>query len=214
MKKVSVSIIGTEILKLNKTLKVLEDANVDFIHLDVMDGVFVNNLTFGPDIAHEIINSTHIPADTHLMIKYPEKYIDRFIDIGSEFITVHVESEGNKHKIIDRIKERGKKAGITLNPDTPLSKIDPYLPMVDLVLVMTVHPGFYGQKFREDCIQKLREIKEIREKRGFGFFIEVDGGINKETAPKVAPYVDIIVSASFVFKGKDIKERILFLKQL
>ncbi len=212
--KVSPSIIATEFLTLKDTLLELERAGADFIHLDVMDGVFVDNITFGPDIASEIIKNTALPGDTHLMIQNPEKYIGRFLDTGTEYLTFHIEADGDKQKIIDEIKERGRKAGITLNPDTPLCEIEPYLERVDLVLIMTVHPGFYGQKFREDTLEKLRKIKHIRDTKGYRFLIEVDGGINEKTATEVAPFVDIIVSGSFIFKGGSISERISFLKQL
>lgn len=212
--KVSPSIIATEILELKNMLPLLEKLDVDFIHLDIMDGVFVNNITFGPDIASEIIRSTSIPGDTHLMIQNPEKHLDRFIETGTEYITFHIESQGDKDRIIDRIKKRGKKAGITLNPDTPVLTIEPYLDRVDLVLIMTVNPGFYGQKFKNEMIEKLKLIKNIRESRGYDFLIEVDGGINKKTAPLVAPYVDVIVSGSFIFSGNNLNDSILFLKQL
>lgn len=212
--KVSPSIIATEILELKNMLPLLEKLDVDFIHLDIMDGVFVNNITFGPDIASEIIRSTSIPGDTHLMIQNPEKHLDRFIETGTEYITFHIESQGDKDRIIDRIKKRGKKAGITLNPDTPVLTIEPYLDRVDLVLIMTVNPGFYGQKFKNEMIEKLKLIKNIRESKGYDFLIEVDGGINKKTAPLVAPYVDVIVSGSFIFSGNNLNDSILFLKQL
>ncbi len=212
--KVSPSIIATSFLTLKDTLSKLEKLDIDYLHLDVMDGVFVNNITFGPDIASEILGSTVLKGDTHLMIQNPEKYIDRFLDTGTEILTFHIESQGNKRSIIKRIRERGKKAGITLNPATPLFEIEPYLKEVDLVLIMTVHPGFYGQKFKNEMIDKLKAIKRIRDEKGLNFLIEVDGGINDKTAPLVAPYVDVIVSGSFIFKASNIEDSIAFLKRL
>ena len=212
--KVSPSIIAASFLDIKSIIRELENNGADYIHLDVMDGVFVDNLTFGPDIASEILNFSRLGGDTHLMIKNPEKYLERFLDTGTEILTFHIESEGNKMSMIKRIKERGRKAGITLNPSTPLIEIEPYLSLVDLVLVMTVHPGFYGQEFKHEMVSRLKELKKMREKKGYNFLIEVDGGINKDTAPLVAPYVDIIVSGSFIFKKGDIKENITFLKRL
>ncbi len=212
--KVSPSIIAASFVDIKHVVQELEQKGADFIHLDVMDGVFVNNLTFGPDIAREILSLTKLKGDTHLMIQNPEKYLDRFLDTGTEILTFHIESEGNKRSMIRKIKEKGKKAGITLNPSTPLFEIEPYLNEVDLVLIMTVHPGFYGQKFKPEMVERLKEIKRIREERGLNFLIEVDGGINRETAPKVAPYVDIVVSGSFIFKGGQIEDNIAFLKRL
>lgn len=212
--KVSPSIIAASFLDIRKVVTELEKSGADFIHLDIMDGVFVDNLTFGPDIAGEILSVTGLKGDTHLMIKNPEKYIDRFLDTGTEILTFHIESEGNKRSMIRKIKERGKKAGITLNPSTPLIEIEPYLSEVDLVLVMTVHPGFYGQKFKSEMVERLKDLNRMREERHLNFLIEVDGGINRNTAPQVAPYVDIIVSGSFIFKGGNVEDNIAFLKRL
>lgn len=174
----------------------------DYLHLDVMDGHFVPNISFGPHVLSGLKRITNIPLDTHLMITNPLDYIDLFVEIGSSFITVHVEA--NKvQESINRIKASGVKAGITLKPKTKLEMLYPYLDQVDLVLIMSVEPGFGGQKFMVDQLDKVRELVRLRETYHYHYVIEIDGGINGDTA-KLAKEagVDIAVVGSYVFNSK------------
>lgn len=174
----------------------------DYLHLDVMDGHFVPNISFGPHVLSGLKRITNIPLDTHLMITNPLDYIDLFVEIGSSFITVHVEA--NKvQESINRIKASGVKAGITLKPKTKLEMLYPYLDQVDLVLIMSVEPGFGGQKFMVDQLEKVRELVRLREIYHYHYMIEIDGGINGDTA-KLAKEagVDIAVVGSYVFNSK------------
>lgn len=210
--KVSPSILACDFSKLKEEVRSVEGA--DFLHLDVMDGVFVPNLTFGPFMVEVINKLTSIPLESHLMIIDPLKYIDAFAEAGSDTIIVHVESRSDMIKTLKKIKSRGIKSGICLNPETPLRTLLPLFELVDLVLVMTVNPGFYGQKFMPQVLPKLEKLREIKESKKYNFSIEVDGGINEETAKIVAPYVDIIVSGAFIFSSENREEKINYLKKL
>lgn len=175
----------------------------DYLHLDVMDGHLVPNISFGPHVLSGIKKLTKIPLDTHLMIQNPLEFIDQFVEIGSSIITVHVEAN-RVQESINRIKASGIKAGITLKPKTKLEAIYPYLDQVDLVLIMSVEPGFGGQKFMEDQLDKVRTLVELRKAYNYHYVIEIDGGINGQTAllAKKAG-VDIAVVGSYVFNSKD-----------
>lgn len=175
----------------------------DYLHLDVMDGHLVPNISFGPHVLSGIKKLTKIPLDTHLMIQNPLDFIDQFVEIGSSIITVHVEAN-RVQESINRIKASGIKAGITLKPKTKLEAIYPYLDQVDLVLIMSVEPGFGGQKFMEDQLDKVRTLVELRKAYNYHYVIEIDGGINGQTAllAKKAG-VDIAVVGSYVFNSKD-----------
>lgn len=175
----------------------------DYLHLDVMDGHLVPNISFGPHVLSGIKKLTKIPLDTHLMILNPLDFIDQFVEIGSSIITVHVEAN-RVQESINRIKASGIKAGITLKPKTKLEAIYPYLDQVDLVLIMSVEPGFGGQKFMEDQLDKVRTLVELRKAYNYHYVIEIDGGINGHTAllAKKAG-VDIAVVGSYVFNSKD-----------
>lgn len=210
--KVSPSILACDFARLPEELKSIE--NADLIHLDIMDGVFVPNITFGPFLVETIHRLTPIPLESHLMIIDPLKYIDAFADAGSEIITFHIEAKSDVLKTIKKIKSRGKKVGISLNPETPIRNLLPYFEMVDLILVMSVNPGFYGQKFMPQILPKLEKLRELKDSKKYSFLIEVDGGINEETSKLVAPYVDIIVSAAYIFSSQDRKAKIEELKKL
>jgi ribulose-phosphate 3-epimerase len=210
--KVSPSILACDWAHLEEELKSVE--NADLLHLDIMDGVFVPNITFGPFLVETINRLTDIPLESHLMIIDPYKYIDVFADAGSDVIIFHIESKADPLKTIKKIKSKGVKAGISLNPETPIRNLLPYFEYLDLILVMSVNPGFYGQKFMPQVLPKLEKLKELKDTKNFPYLIEVDGGINEETSKLVAPYVDIIVSANYIFSSKNRKEKIEKLKEL
>ncbi len=195
------SILTADFNRLEAEIKTIQTA--DYLHLDVMDGHFVPNISFGPHVLGGLKKITNIPLDTHLMITNPLDYIDLFVEIGSSFITVHVEA--NKvQESINRIKASGIKAGITLKPKTKLETLYPYLDQVDLVLIMSVEPGFGGQKFMEDQLEKVKALVKLRTAYNYNYLIEIDGGINGETAKLAkAAGVDIAVVGSYVFNSKN-----------
>jgi ribulose-phosphate 3-epimerase len=178
------SILAADFGHLAKDVQRVIDAGADWLHLDIMDGQFVDNISFGPAIVKLVRGLTSLPLDVHLMIERPDHYVPRFAEAGANSITVHVEAEA-KHDVartLRLIRERGCHAGLTLNPATPFTALEPHLPNVDLVLIMTVHPGFGGQSFRPEMMAKVRRARELRESLGNDYEIEVDGGINAETA--------------------------------
>ena len=163
----------------------------------------------------ETINKlTELPLESHLMIIDPLKYIEAFAKAGSDIIIFHVEAKTDVLKALKKIKSLGIKAGLSLNPETPLRTLLPYFELLDVVLVMSVNPGFYGQKFMPQVLPKLEKLKEIKDSKKYNFTIEVDGGINEETAKLVAPYVDVVVSGAYIFESKNRKEKIDYLKKL
>jgi ribulose-phosphate 3-epimerase len=200
----STSILDSNFADIRTTIKMLDRAKVEFIHFDVMDGNFVPNITFGPKIIKPLRPLTTTPFDTHLMILNPEKYIDDFLQAGSDIITVHQEAVKDAGFIIDTVKSRGKKVGFSIKPGTPAEVLYKYIDRIDLILVMSVEPGFGGQKFMEPVLNKVREYRDIVDKNKYDCLIEIDGGINKETAPLAcAAGADILVSGSAIFGSKN-----------
>ena len=198
------SILSADFSKLGQEIKDVEKAGADWIHIDVMDGHFVPNITIGPVVVKSIRPVTKLPLDVHLMIKEPEKYIESFVKAGSDIITFHIESDGDPKEIVRLIRYFKKKVGVSVRPKTDIGKIAGILPMVDMALVMTVEPGFGGQVFMGDCLSKIEEIRKIFKKD-----IEVDGGVNELTAQDViAKGANIIVAGTSVFGAKNYAEAI------
>ncbi|MFH0763795.1 MAG: ribulose-phosphate 3-epimerase [Candidatus Omnitrophota bacterium] len=198
------SILSADFSRLGEEIRAVEKAGADWIHIDVMDGHFVDNITMGPVVVKSIRPVTKLPLDTHLMIKNPQKYIERFAKCGSDIITFHIEVEADPKEIIRLIRYYKKKVGVSIRPKTDLKTLPAILPMVDMVLVMTVEPGFGGQEFMPDCVAKIEELRRIFRKD-----IEVDGGVNGTTAAEVIKAgANIIVAGTSVFGTKDYAEAI------
>ncbi|MCR5112953.1 MAG: ribulose-phosphate 3-epimerase [Acholeplasmatales bacterium] len=211
--KVALSILTADWIRFADSLKeVIND--VDYIHMDIMDGEFVPNISFGPAVVKSLRPVTDKPFDTHLMLLHPQNYIKQFAEAGSQYITFHVEADCDVMETINLIKSFGVKPGISIKPGTPVSAIEKYLPYLDLVLVMSVEPGFGGQKFMPSAIDKAKELKELREKNNYNYLISVDGGINDKTLPAIAEYLDLAVSGSYVCNADNKKERLEILHKM
>lgn len=200
MKKIAPSILSADFSRLGEEILAVEAAGADWIHIDVMDGHFVPNITIGPGPVKSLRKITKLPFDVHLMIENPEQYIDSFADAGSDVITVHVEAARHLHRLIAQIKERGIKAGVSLNPATPLVEVEPILGDIDVLLIMTVNPGFGGQKFIEQSLLKIRKARELVNSTAPGVAIEVDGGVTIDNIASIAEAgADIFVAGAAVF---------------
>jgi len=207
------SLLSADFSNLKEEVKKIEEADADILHLDIMDGRFVPNITFGPLIVSALRPHSKLIFDVHLMIVEPEKYIKDFAKAGADWISVHAEATLHLHRTILKIKELGKKAGVALNPHTPLNILEYILDDLDYVVIMTVDPGFGGQKFIKNCLPKIEKLKEILEKKEKTVLIEVDGGINKDTAPLVIKAgANVLVAGSAVFGKEDYSEAIKLLK--
>lgn len=205
------SILSADFANLEKDIIEIEKAGADWVHVDVMDGRFVPNITIGAPVVKSIRNTTKMPFDVHLMIVEPIKYVEDFAKAGADFITIHAEAcENNLEETIDLIKSFGVKAGVSIKPKTPVDLIKNVLGKLDLVLIMTVEPGFGGQKFIMDCLPKISEVKELLEKENLShIYIEVDGGINAETAKlAVSAGANALVAGNYVYKAEDISQAI------
>jgi ribulose-phosphate 3-epimerase len=209
MVKLAPSILSADFSALLESVKSVEDAGVDYLHVDIMDGHFVPNISFGPMVLKALKGKTKLPMDVHLMIENPDEYLEAFVSAGADIITIHVEACPHLHRSIQHIKQFGVKAGVSLNPGTSLSTLEEILPDVDLVLVMTVNPGFGGQAFIESQIDKIKRLKAMIVSKGLETLIEVDGGVTLDNAALLkAAGVDILVAGSAIYGADDIQKRV------
>ena len=213
--KIAPSILSADFGQLGSEIKKLEKAGADMIHIDVMDGHFVPNITVGPPVIKTLRKYTKLPFDVHLMISPVHKYIKDYAEAGADIITIHPEATDNLQESIEHIKKFGKKVGVSLNPNTQIDIIEKLLVEINLVLIMSVHPGFAGQKFIPNVLDKIKELKKIKDKKNLNFDIEVDGGINFDNSKLVIEAgANILVSGTTIFKNNkgDIKKNIDILK--
>ena len=204
MKKlIAPSILSADFTCLEKEIKAVEAAGADYIHIDIMDGHFVPNITIGAPVVASLRSRTDLPLDVHLMIEQPEAHISQFVEAGASIITVHVEATTHLHRLVESIKDLGVRVGVSLNPATPLSSLDEVLPLLDLVLVMTVNPGFGGQTFIDSMMDKIVRLRRILDERQATAELEVDGGITVLIAPKVAKAgAEVLVAGAAIFGSK------------
>ena len=216
MKKVQIapSILSADFSKMGEEILSLQNSGADIVHCDVMDGVFVNNITFGIKMIEDIRKVTSLPLDCHLMIVNPEKYVERFAKAGADYVTVHYEAcKDNLKEVLTLIKSTGAKCGAVINPDTPVSAIQDVLPLCDMVLVMSVFPGFGGQKFIPECLGKLRELRGLIDGLGKEILLEIDGGVHAGNVEEIkGAGADVIVAGSAVFNAENRAEMIAKLK--
>jgi ribulose-phosphate 3-epimerase len=206
MIKIAPSILSADFSKLGEEIKAVEKAGADYIHIDVMDGHFVPNITLGPLVVQAIRPLTDLPFDVHLMIENPDQYIEAFANAGADIITVHVEAGPHLHRTIQLIKKMGVKAGVVLNPATPVDTIKHIIHDIDMVLLMTVNPGFGGQSFIKNVISKIKEVRDLVNENGLNVEIEVDGGVNPETAPFcIEAGANVLVAGSAIYGKDDLK---------
>ncbi len=210
---VAPSILSADFSRIAEAIGLIEQSGGDWVHLDVMDGAFVPNITFGPKMVADIRPLTRLPLDVHLMIDNPDRIIPRFAEAGADHIIFHVENTIHVHRIISQIKELGVKAGISIVPSTPVSAIAELLGIVDLILVMTVNPGFGGQELIPQCLEKVRTLDRLRDEHEYSYLISVDGGVNRDTAEAVREAgTDVLISGSSFFAAPDPSLEVMLFK--
>ncbi len=212
---VAPSLLSADFLRLAEEIKMVNKSEADWFHLDIMDGMFVPNITFGFDIIKQINKLANKPLDVHLMIEKPERYIEKFAEAGADLITVHYEAANHLHRLVMQIKETGSKAGVAINPHTPVTCLEEIIPYSDMILIMSVNPGFGGQKFIQTSVEKVRKLNLMRKEKNLSMLIEVDGGVNLDTGKQlIEAGANVLVAGSFVFKSNNPTETIKKLKSL
>ncbi len=215
MKLLAPSILSADFSNLSREIRYVELAGADLIHCDVMDGKFVPNITFGPLVVSAVNKITDLPLDVHLMIENPDLHIEAFINAGADYITVHQEEVVHLNRTLNKIKELGAKAGVAINPSTPVETLTEILDLADLILVMSVNPGFGGQKFILNSVSKIQKLNDLKKEHGYKYLIEVDGGINKDTITKVSDAgCNIFVAGSSIFSSDNISAAATELKNI
>ena len=209
------SMLSADFNKLAQSIRMVEEAGADYLHIDIMDGDFVPNISFGPMLYQGLRGQSKLVFDVHMMVTNPERYVDQVVKAGADVVTVHVEATPHIHRALQLIKAAGAKAGVVINPGTSVSAIEAVLGQVDQVLVMTVNPGFGGQAFIPETLDKVRQLADLRQKQGYSYLIEVDGGVNDKTAADcLAAGADILVAGSYVFGHSNPAQAIQTLKDL
>ncbi|MEW6566252.1 MAG: ribulose-phosphate 3-epimerase [Spirochaetota bacterium] len=207
------SILSADFSRMGEAVSEIQNAEADWVHIDVMDGIFVPNLTFGPKMVGDLRPYTDLPFDVHLMIETPDQLIPAFAEAGADYITFHLEAVVHAHRTVQLIRSLGKKPGVSIVPSTPVSLLTELLPFIDQVLIMTVNPGFGGQNLIETCLDKIRSLAAIRKELNLNFLIAADGGINVQTSPKVRNAgTDVLIAGSAFFSAADKKQFVKVLK--
>lgn len=215
MKKIAPSILSADFSRLGDEVLAIESAGADYVHIDVMDGRFVPNITIGPLVVEAVRRVTKLPLDVHLMIEEPERYVEDFARAGADIIVVHAEASRHLHRLVQQIKGLGKRVGVSLNPATPLDVLEYILEELDLVLLMTVNPGFGGQSFIEACIPKIQQLRGMLDHRGCEAELEIDGGVKPANIARIAHAgADVLVAGSAVFGSSDYAATITEMKRL
>ncbi|MBT0933525.1 ribulose-phosphate 3-epimerase [Streptococcus lutetiensis] len=207
--KIAPSILAADYANFASELKRIEETSAEYVHIDIMDGQFVPNITFGADVVASMRKHSKLVFDCHLMVVNPERFVDAFAQAGADIVTVHAESTLHIHGALQKIKKAGMKAGVVINPGTPVSAIEPVLSLVDQVLIMTVNPGFGGQAFIPEMLEKVQKVAKIRDEKGYDFDIEVDGGVDNKTIKACYQAgANVFVAGSYLFKASDLTAQV------